>query len=622
MDDQFREQVRQANDIVEIIGDYVELKKSGKEYLGLCPFHEDTKPSLNVSPDKQLFHCFVCDAGGDVFQFIEKKESLTFPEALRYLANKAGLEIPREKHLTKKEKKRKESMTYTIIEGKLEKKDTDIRIETKKKNLGQIAIQKLRTDAFLELIPDIKELDAGYLKLTKDWLKENWKIGPDIVSQEIKQRKLETSNFLKEPLEFSKQKFNPRSYSEGILTDESLKFDKYKRFWIFDKSTGIWKNEAELILNSTLRKRILGNPDYKRYCVAEIIADLQGLTYISEEPEEPAPNLIPFRNGIYDLENEKLLKYDPKYFFINKLLVDYNTKYKDCETIDRIFSEIVDASNMATLYEMIAYSLWRGYPYPKIFILYGSGGNGKSAYIKILNKILGKQNISLISAMDLQNNRFASSGLFGKLVNVSGEMEYSILRNTSKLKACTGEDLIYCEKKFKDPFPFENYAKMIFLTNQVPLTRDKTYAFYRRIFLLEFPNKFVLGENADPMIVEKIPKEEFEALAYRCTLTLKGLKKNNFVFANHEKTEEVTKRYEELSNPLSKFIQENTEKEPNSEILVSELSDKFLSYLKENSLRTWTDKEITRGMKDMGYTKKSLMRENRTDRYWLELKWK
>ena len=425
----------------------------------------------------------------------------------------------------------------------------------------------------------------------------------------------------------SKREFNPRPYSVDILKKYSLKFDKFKRFWIYDKEAGIWRTEADLILNSILRKKILGSKDYKTYCVNEIEKDLQGLVYTQDPPEEPEPYLIPFKNKIYNLKNDKFLDYSPDYFFINKLVVNVNEENKDCPTIDNIFNEIVNSTDMITLYEILTYSLWRGYPYPKIFILYGSGGNGKGVYIKILNRILGKENISLISSNDLQNNRFASSQLFGKLVNVSGEMEYTMLKNTTKLKQGCGEDLIYCERKFREPFPFINYAKMIFLTNQVPLTMDKTFAFYRRIFLLEFPNTFIIGENADPMIVEKIPEEEFEGLAWRCLTTLKGLFENDFVFTNHEKTEEVTNKYEDLSNPLNKFLEEDTEKEPNSDIPVGDFSERYISYLKQNGFRIWTNREINKAMRDKGYRDKTLrtIKENgspTTYKAWLELRWR
>ena len=421
-------------------------------------------------------------------------------------------------------------------------------------------------------------------------------------------------------------KFNPRPYSLEVLSNNFLKYDEYKRFWIYDKTVGIWRDKAELILNSDLRKKILGDKDYKRYCVGEILADLQGLTWIDEIPEEPEPYLVPFKNKIYDLKNNELLDYSPDCFFINKLATNINEENKECPTIDKIFRELVAPEDLITLYEIPAYCLYRRYPYPKIFILYGSGANGKGVYVQILTKLLGKGNISLATSEDLQSNRFASSQLFGKLLNVSGEMDYAILKKTSMLKRCCGEDLINCERKFRDPFSFTNYAKMMFLTNQVPLTSDKTYAFYRRIFLLEFPNKFILGENADSMIVNKMPEEEFEGLAWRCLEKAKELYNKGFVFKHHEKTEEVTKKYEDLSSPLNKFLEEYTVKNIDGDIAVGDLNERYLSYLKEKGFRVWTDKEINKVMKDKGFRQKTLhtIEDGRdtTYRAWLELRWK
>ncbi|HEX9639668.1 MAG TPA: DNA primase [Acidobacteriota bacterium] len=90
----YREQVRSASDILEIVGQYVALRKRGTRYLGLCPFHREKTPSFSVNPELQLFHCFGCKAGGDVFKFVERIENLDFPEALRSLAERAGLPPP------------------------------------------------------------------------------------------------------------------------------------------------------------------------------------------------------------------------------------------------------------------------------------------------------------------------------------------------------------------------------------------------------------------------------------------------------------------------------------------------------------------------------------------------
>ena len=88
------EQVRSSNDIVDIIGVYVKLKKRGKNFLGLCPFHQEKTPSFTVSADKQMYHCFGCHKGGNVFTFVMEHEKVAFAEAVRILASKAGIVIP------------------------------------------------------------------------------------------------------------------------------------------------------------------------------------------------------------------------------------------------------------------------------------------------------------------------------------------------------------------------------------------------------------------------------------------------------------------------------------------------------------------------------------------------
>ena len=86
-------QVQQANDIVDVIGEHVSLNKKGREMVGLCPFHDDHRPSMCVNPGKQIFKCFACGAGGDVFKFIQMRESLTFPQAIERLAERVGIKI-------------------------------------------------------------------------------------------------------------------------------------------------------------------------------------------------------------------------------------------------------------------------------------------------------------------------------------------------------------------------------------------------------------------------------------------------------------------------------------------------------------------------------------------------
>ncbi len=92
-DDAVKIRVQQANDIVDVVAEHVSLKRKGREMVGLCPFHEDHSPSMNVSPTKQIFKCFACGAGGDVIKFVQMRENLSFPQALERLAERAGIQL-------------------------------------------------------------------------------------------------------------------------------------------------------------------------------------------------------------------------------------------------------------------------------------------------------------------------------------------------------------------------------------------------------------------------------------------------------------------------------------------------------------------------------------------------
>lgn len=93
IDNEVKDRVRLAVNIVDLVTSYMELRRQGRAFVGVCPFHDDRKPSLQVNPDKQSWKCWVCDIGGDVFSFVMKKEGVSFPEALRMLAERAGIPI-------------------------------------------------------------------------------------------------------------------------------------------------------------------------------------------------------------------------------------------------------------------------------------------------------------------------------------------------------------------------------------------------------------------------------------------------------------------------------------------------------------------------------------------------
>jgi len=131
----FADRVKQQADIVRVVGEYVRLKKSGANFTGLCPFHAEKTPSFAVHPTKQIYHCFGCGKGGDVFSFVMEMEKCQFPEAVRIVAEKCGIPIPRPKERSPEERKEnqqraalveihREAQTFFVkqLEGTLEGK--------------------------------------------------------------------------------------------------------------------------------------------------------------------------------------------------------------------------------------------------------------------------------------------------------------------------------------------------------------------------------------------------------------------------------------------------------------------------------------------------------------------
>jgi DNA primase len=152
----FAEKVKQQADIVRVIGEYLQLKKAGQNFRGLCPFHSEKTPSFNVHPTKQIYHCFGCGQGGDVFKFVMEMEKCAFPEAIRIVAEKCGIAVPRPKERSPEERKEnqlravlveihREAQTFfvTQLEGTLEGKAARAYLEDRgidKDTIGRFGI--------------------------------------------------------------------------------------------------------------------------------------------------------------------------------------------------------------------------------------------------------------------------------------------------------------------------------------------------------------------------------------------------------------------------------------------------------------------------------------------------
>jgi DNA primase len=155
--DELIEKIQRTSDIVDVISEYVQLKKQGRNYFGLCPFHGEKSPSFSVSADKQIFHCFGCGAGGNVFSFLMQHEGYTFIEAAQHLADKENIELPTLAPSEKTTSVSKDTEKMIAAHELLKKFYHHLLVNTKE---GQHAFDYLLNRGFTKEVID--EFEIGY----------------------------------------------------------------------------------------------------------------------------------------------------------------------------------------------------------------------------------------------------------------------------------------------------------------------------------------------------------------------------------------------------------------------------------------------------------------------------
>ena len=161
--DEIVEEVRSRNDIVDIISGYVRLQKRGSNYFGLCPFHNEKSPSFSVSPGKQMYYCFGCGAGGNVITFLMEYENYTFPEALKFLADRAGVALPKMEY--QKEAREQADLKARLLE--VNKLAANYFYHQLKSPVGQVGYRYLHDKRELK-DPTILRFGLGFANKTSD----------------------------------------------------------------------------------------------------------------------------------------------------------------------------------------------------------------------------------------------------------------------------------------------------------------------------------------------------------------------------------------------------------------------------------------------------------------------
>ena len=356
---------------------------------------------------------------------------------------------------------------------------------------------------------------------------------------------------------------------------------------------GYYHYEGEAIIRAVSEK-IFGE-HLNSYRVNEILNHIRRSTYIKREELNNDLWTLNLENGLFNIETFEFCPHTPNLLTTIRIPLTYDST-ATCPEIDKFISEIVYPEHVKLIKEMIGYCLFHDYTYQNWFLLHGDGENGKSKLLSLIGKFLGEENISSIGLQDL-NQRFAPVNLYGKSANVVADMSDADLKRTARLKQLTGGDLITAEPKFKNAFTYFNFAKLIYSCNKVPLTEDKSRAFFRRVIFIPFPNRFVVGENADENILKKLTTEkELSGLFNIAVESLKNITGNGG-FSGYLTAEENEELYERASNPVYGFFHDCCEIDVEKYVIKMEFYDGFCEYCKEKKIVAFSEKKFTQEMK-------------------------
>lgn len=388
--------------------------------------------------------------------------------------------------------------------------------------------------------------------------------------------------------------FSRKGQAEEFYQKQPYFYDKSGMWWMWNTSDLFWELTDEIEILNMINESI-GAEVIKPSERNEILNALKqgGRTKM---PKPIKPTWIQFKDEIFDIKTGKTLKPTPEFFVTNPIPYKMNPdKFIETPTMDRIFEEWVGKKYVKTLYQIIAYCLLPDYPLNRLFCFIGSGMNGKTKFLELLTKFIGKDNCTSTELDTLITSRFEVTRLHKKLVCQMGETNFNEMSKTSTLKKLTGGDLIGFEYKNKNPFHDKNYAKILISTNSLPTTTDKTIGFYRRWFIIDFPNQF--SEQRD--ILEDIPEEEYEILARKCCFILKDLLDERR-FHEEGTIENRMERYEARSDFLKKFINDFVLDSVDGYITKADFYKKFTPWCKENRHRQMSEQSVGLKMRERG----------------------
>jgi putative DNA primase/helicase len=387
-------------------------------------------------------------------------------------------------------------------------------------------------------------------------------------------------------------------YIKTILQDERLEI------WAY--CDGIYLNTGQSLIKKELRE-ILGLA-YKNIISKNVTDKITADTYIkaSEFFINDYPYLLPLKDNILDLKTLKTIDFDPNKIFFSKLSINYNINAK-CPNIQKHLNNVFkDKSDVNLFQESLGNCLIREYKYQKSVMFSGSGRNGKGVTLDIVRRLFTTDNCSGVSLQQLEEDNFAYGELYGKMVNMCGDLDKTSLQTTGKFKMATGGDLVSGARKFLNPITFSNYAKFFFACNELPIVYDDSRGFWDRWLFFDFSYTFVSKEEynnkskeqknrckvIDTSIKDNLfTDEELEGLLNFAVVGMKRLERNNG-FTSSITHEEIKLKWKCKSDSFIAFCLRKVEISQTDYITKSDLRQQYTLFCHSNNESIFGDQHI------------------------------
>ena len=330
--------------------------------------------------------------------------------------------------------------------------------------------------------------------------------------------------------------------------------------------------------------------DVKSHHVREILhAVKRNVPPISAEAlNDPKHGIVIFPNVVLKLPEMEPQSHSPNWLYTIGIPHNYNSD-SSCKRFDAFMNEVLPENVHPLIKQIMGYLLIPSTAFRKLFVFLGVGSNGKSTLIRVIEAVLGRDNVSHQSLHGISENRFSASELFGKLANTYADLDDRDLRHSGLLKQIVSGDSLQFEKKHKNPFSAPVTARLLFSANEMPIIRDTSEAITDRLILIEFPNRFE-EDKQDKQLGQKLTEEtEIEGIIVRWAMPglLSLLETGKFEVPN--RCQQLLRHYRRDCDPFVEFAEEQIA--PDGWVKKEELYQAYAFWSAYNNKRTVLSRE-------------------------------